>query len=54
MIGRLISEYVDREKVLYFYTDNKPRGASPRRDYEDGISWNNLVLLLYYGVGNDT
>jgi len=31
---------------------NKPIGASPRRDYEDGISTNNLVLTIFYGVGN--
>jgi len=41
---------------IHFFT-YKPRGASPRRDYEDGISTNGIieyVLLLYLGVGNDT
>ena len=40
-----------------FIEGDKPIGASPRRDYvgseEDGISKNNLVLLLYHGVGNE-
>jgi len=30
---------------------HKPRGASPGRDYEDGISTTkNLVLNIFYGV----
>ena len=37
-------------KTLYSY---KPRGASPRRDYEDGINTKNLVLnILWCRVGN--
>ncbi len=32
---------------------NKPIGASPGRDYEDGISTKNLVLnILWCRVGN--
>ena len=36
-----------------FLTMNKPRGASPGRDYEDGMSTKNLVLnILWCRVGN--
>jgi len=37
---------------VYFSTD-KPIGASPGRDYEDGISTKNLVLnILWCRAGN--
>ena len=32
------------------YFANKPIGASPGRNYEDGISTKNLVLNILYGV----
>ncbi len=37
-----------------FSIQNKPRGASPGRDYEDGISTKNLVLNILWCriVGN--
>ncbi len=44
--------YVRRKKKITITLINKPRGASPRRNYEDGISTNNLVLTIFYGVGN--
>ena len=35
------------------FTQDKPIGASPGRDYEDGISTKNLVLnILWCRVGN--
>jgi len=35
-----------------FISLDKPVGASPRHNYEDGISMNNFVLTIFYGVGN--
>ncbi len=38
---------------LSFLFKNKPIGASPGRDYEDGISTKNLVLnILWCRAGN--
>jgi len=31
-----------QREILFFYLD-KPRGASPRRDYEDGTSMNRII-----------
>jgi hypothetical protein len=36
--------------VFAFFISYKPIGASPGRDYEDGISTKNLVLNILYGV----
>ena len=39
--------------VFTIFLDDKPIGASPGRNYEDGISTNNLVLnILWCRVGN--
>ncbi len=40
-VGGRLQKYLEKLTPL-----NKPRGASPGREYEDGISTNNLVLNI--------
>ena len=57
------SHCLSRATSLFYFcyiplpSGNKPRGASPRRDYEDGISTNRIIQYFYsimVYIGNDT
>ncbi len=40
--------YRSQKPKKNYCTGDKPRGASPGREYEDGISTNNLVLNILW------